>query len=118
MSMLLGVALLAAASAPSITVADFLTKADALQKKGMLAMFSSDLGLLKSVTKGDIEAFAGQLKDHSVASCPPKDASGYKINFTSDELLKYYRAVPPARRNISSRQAFAEFMSSKYPCKR
>ena len=115
--MLWGVALLAAASAPSISVADFLAKADALQKKGMLAMFSSDLGLLKSVTKDDIGAFAGQLKDHSASACPPKDSSGYKINFTSTELLNYYRSVPQPRRTISSRQAFAEFMSSKYPCK-
>ena len=119
LKLLIGVVALAVSTtAAAMPVSTFLAKADALQKKGMLAMFSSDLGLLKSVTKGDIEAFAAQLKDHSVAACPPKNASGYKINFTSDELLKYYRAVPPARRNISSRQAFAEFMSSKYPCKR
>lgn len=61
--MLVGaVALMAAAAqAPSLSVADVLTKSEALEKKGMLAMFSSDLGQIKAEANRDMDAFGGEM---------------------------------------------------------
>jgi hypothetical protein len=119
-----GIALAASPSmqGPSISVGDFLAKADALEKKGMVAMFSSDARVIKAVSKADIDAFAAQLvgafKAHrALPACVPMQGDKFNFTVTSDEVLRYYRAIPPQRRGISSRQAFAEFMSRKFPCR-
>ncbi|MEI9853035.1 MAG: hypothetical protein WDN24_21775 [Sphingomonas sp.] len=46
-------ALVAAPAANAMTVAEFLAKARALQAKGMFAMLSSDLPVLKGRDEGD-----------------------------------------------------------------
>ena len=122
--MLLGaVALMAAAAqAPSLSVADVLAKSDTLEKKGMLAIFSSDLGQIKAEANRDMDAFGGEMvsarKAHRpLPACPPEVQHGWKITYTTDEVLRYYRSIPPQRRGMSSVQAFAEFMKLKYPCR-
>ena len=107
---------------PVMTVGEFLLKADALQKKGTLGLLSGDFGLLKSQTSSNVDAFVIDLRSAIQAhrpppACPPRSGSNaIKIEFSPDELLAYFRSVPADRRNISSRQAFSEFMSRKYPC--
>lgn len=123
--MLIGVAALsiaAAAQLPSMSVAEFLEKAEALQKRGVLALVSSDFGRLKAQTASDAQAFAADLRSalqthRRPPACPPKNGDrAVTIQFTPDELLGYFRSIPPSQRNISSKQAFSEFMSKKYPC--
>ena len=105
-------------------MADVLSKAEALQRRGVLAFFSSDLRLIKAEAQRDLEAFgadyfAARQSHRLLPACPPKDGpNSLKITVDTDELLRFYRTIPPARRGMSSRQAFAEFMSRKYPCPR
>lgn len=120
--MLVTIAFLAAAAqTSSLSVADVLTKSDALEKRGMLAVFSSDLRLIKAEAQRDVDAFAVQLRTarnahRTLPACPPESSDGWKIAFDTEEVLRYYRSIPPQQRGISSRQAFAEFMRIKYPC--
>ena len=112
----------AAAAAQPLTVADVLAKSDALEKKGMLAIFSSDLSLIKAEAKRDMDAFASALQAANKAhrplpACPPQDANGWKFTFNTDEVLKFYRSIPPQQRGMSSVQGFADFMRAKYPCR-
>jgi hypothetical protein len=124
--MVLGaLALLAAgtAQATSMSVADLLAKADSLQRKGMFAMFSGDVGLIKAEAKRDLDAFAAELigaaKTHrALPACPPKAGDTYKFAFTTDEVLQFYRSMPPQQRSMSSKDGFAAFMAKKYPCGR
>ena len=109
-------------ASPALSVADVIAKSDALEKKGMLAIFSSDVGEIKAEAKRDIDAFAVTLQTAHKAhrplpACPPEDASGWKFTFNSEEVLKYYRSIPPQRRGMSSVEGFAEFMRIKYPCR-
>jgi hypothetical protein len=111
----------AAAQSPPLSVADVLSKSDALQKKGMLAMFSSDVGLIKAEAKLDLDAFGAELiaaaKAHRpLPACPPKVGDAFKFTFTSDEVLQFYRSIPLQRRSMSSKDGFAAFMAKKYPC--
>jgi hypothetical protein len=111
----------AAAQATSLSVADLLAKADSLQRKGVLAMFSSDVGLIKAEAKLDLDAFGAELiaatKAHrALPACPPKLGDAFKFTFTSDEVLQFYRSIPPQRRSMSSKDGFAAFMAKKYPC--
>lgn len=112
-----------AAESPPLSVADVLAKSDALQRKGVLAIFSSDLRLIKAEAQRDLQAFGTDLLNalnahRPLPACPPREGDTFKFTFDTDEVLKYYRSIPPQRRGMSSRQAFAEFMSRKFPCPR
>lgn len=118
---LLGLALaalpLASASAQSMPVSIFLAKADALQKKGPLAVMSSDLGRLKR----EVGSAGKSLREERLAAvaagrrpayCPPA-----KSSLNSDELLAAMRTIPPeARPRTDVRSALKALMVKKYPC--
>ncbi|MEY4953356.1 MAG: hypothetical protein RL299_1780 [Pseudomonadota bacterium] len=100
-----------------MNVATFLAKADALRAKGAMAMFSSDVEVLKTEGKAAGEAYRARLaKERAVgkpSSCPPKGA-----NVNSNELLNHLRAYPAtAKPKVSMKQAMADFFIKKYPCK-
>ena len=102
----------------AMNVATFLQKAEALEKKGMAAMFSSDLGLLKR----EIRTASAQLKTEREAAkragrptayCPPAKAS-----LNSNELMVHFRAIPPAQRaRTEVRDGLRSLLARKYPCR-
>jgi len=77
---------------------------------------------IKAEANRDIQAFAATLQAANRAhrplpACPPRDSNGWKFTFNTDEVLKFYRSIPPQQRAISSVQGFAEFMRIRYPCR-
>jgi hypothetical protein len=102
----------------AMNVATFLQKADALQKKGMTALFSGDYRLLKH----EVEAATGALRAERLAAehtgrrgayCPPP-RSGLK----SDEILAHFRAIPTAQRpRTDVKDALRGLLARKYPCR-
>lgn len=107
------------AAGASIDVATFLQKAEALQKRGPLALFSSDYKALKSAA----EAAGAELKveRRALASagkdplyCPPERAT-----IGSSELLDALRAVPEGQRRVTSlKGAMRAHFIRKWPCRR
>jgi hypothetical protein len=101
-----------------MNVAVVLQKAEALEKKGMAAMFSSDLGLLKR----EIRSASGSLKSEREAArragrpqvyCPPAKAS-----LNSNELLASFRTIPVAQRpRTEVKDALRALLARKYPCR-
>jgi hypothetical protein len=87
-----------------LSVADVLAKSDALEKKGMLAIFSSDLRLIRAGAQRDVDAFAAELRSAHNAH---RSTAMRCCAIIARSLLK--------RRGMSSVQAFAEFMKVKYP---
>ncbi|HEY0311729.1 MAG TPA: hypothetical protein VGC56_04465 [Allosphingosinicella sp.] len=112
-------ALLPLASAHAMDVATFLAKADALQKKGMMALFSGDLKVLKaeiqeSGTRLEAEIKAARAAGRRTAFCAPGDRAA--IN--SNELLASFRTIPPAQRShVQVKDALRTFLAHKYPCR-
>ena len=109
-------ALFAAPGDMSVTA--FLAKADALKAQGPMALFSSDLTLLKAEGKAGGEAYRVRLLRERAAgrpsSCPPE---GAKID--SDELLAFLRTYPAGvRGRVSIRQGVADYFIRKYPCRK
>lgn len=109
---------LSAADAQTMSVATFLAKAEALQKKGAMALFSSDIGKLK----GEIVNSGKQLREERLsaekagrkpATCAPPRG---KASIGSNELLAHFRSIPPAQRNQPVKAAFASLLRKKYPC--
>jgi hypothetical protein len=102
--------------AQTMPVATFLAKADALKKKGPLALFSSDYGKLKAEVNNSARALgaeqlAARKAGRKPATCMPK-----KISIGTDELLNHFQALPRAQRGVSVKTAFAWFANKKYPC--
>lgn len=100
-----------------MNVGTFLAKADALKAKGAMAMFSSDIEVLKTEGKAAGEAYRTRLaKERAVgrpSSCPPKGA-----NVNSNDLLNHLRGYPAAAKpKVSMKQAMADFFIKKYPCR-
>ncbi len=101
-----------------MSVATFLAKVEALQAKGALAMFSSDIALLKAEGKAGGEAYRARLKKERAeghpSSCPPE---GVKIN--SDELVAFLRTYPAQQRpRVTIRQGVADYFIKKFPCRK
>jgi hypothetical protein len=118
---LLAAALLAVVplgAANAMDVATFLGKADALQKKGMMALMSSDYKLLKSEIETNgaalrAERLAAERAGKKPAYCPPA-----KQSLTSNEVLAAFRTIPVAQRpRIQVKDALRALMGRKYPCR-
>ena len=118
---LLAAALLAivpVGAAQAMDVAAFLAKADALQKKGMMALFSSDYKALKA----EIVAHSQTLRNERLAAersgrrpayCPPR-----KSGLNSDEILAAFRSIPAAQRpRTPVKDALRALLVRKYPCR-
>lgn len=105
-----------AAWSQSMPVSEFLARAEALEKKGMLALLSSDMKLLKEqiVKSGAAlraEEAAARKTGRSIDTCMPKKAA-----VTSDELMAHFKAIPADQRGMPVQQAFATLIQRKYPC--
>lgn len=100
----------------TMSVATFLAKAEALQAKGMMAMFASDVSLLKAEVAGAAGAYRRQLKQEATSgkpsACPPEHAA-----LNSNELIAQMRTYPAADRpRIPVTQAVADLIRKRYPC--
>lgn len=109
---------LPATGAQAMDVATFLAKADALQSKGMLAMFSSDLAVLKHEMEGDLKALVTEARAAASAGRPhafcPQPG---KMSLNNREILASMRAVPTADRpRTDVREPLRALLARKYPC--
>lgn len=114
-----GLAMIAAAAEAAMPLPVFLAKADALQKKGPLALFSSDIRVLKDEIQTATlslrnERLAAKAAGKPQAFCPP--AEGGKLG--SNELLASLRQIPPAERaRMDVREGLKRFLAHKYLCR-
>jgi hypothetical protein len=111
--------LMAVPAHAEMSVAAFLAKADALKAKGVFAMMSSDIGVLKTEVQTAGRAYRTQIDGDKAAgraphSCPPPKG---KVAMDSEELMGHFRTIPqPQRPHISVKTAFYALMKKKYPC--
>ena len=110
--------LLAPVAAQAMTVNEFLAKSSALQAKGFAAMVSPDLTLLRNEIKTAATAYRADLDADQAAhrkprSCPPPKGQA-KVD--SDTLMASFKAMPPAKRTMSVKDAFYGVMDKRYPC--
>jgi hypothetical protein len=110
---------LPATAAQAMDVATFLAKIDALEKKGMLAFLSSDYRLVKNESETAIRQITAESRAAKAAHkppfvCPPGDTA----QTDSNEVLAYFRAMPPDRRaRTQVKDALLALLARKYPCR-
>ena len=113
------VMLIVPVAAQAMAVSEFLAKADALKAQGVLALASPDVGLLRQEIMKASDAYRAGLAAQVAAgkkpsSCPPPKGTA---KVTSDDIIKEFKSLPPARQKASVKDAFAAFMTKRYPCK-
>lgn len=106
-------------AAQAMTVAQFLTKVNALKAKGIFAMGSPDIKLLTNEMKGVAEAYRADIQGARAAgrtphSCPPPKG---QAKLSSKDIMAEFEAIPPAQRGISTKAAFYAMMKKRYPCR-
>ncbi len=106
------------ASAAAMPVSTFLAKADKLQSKGPLAMFSGDMKLLQNQIKADsaalrAERIVAQSAGKRPAYCPPG-----AVKMGVKEIIGAMRAVPAAQRaTTDTKDALRAYFARRFPCK-
>lgn len=101
----------------AMTVAVFLEKADALRARGMMAMFSSDIGLLKGEITSAGEALRAETAAARRAGRQPPFCAPERVRMTSNELLAFFRSIPAAQRQrLEVRDAMRFYMVRRFPC--
>lgn len=103
-------------AADAMPVSTFLAKSDALMKKGTMAVFSSDLGLLRGEVKTSFarlraEQAAARKAGRTPASCMPA-----KVPVAANALLDHLRTIPAAQRGMQVKEALGGWMAQRYPC--
>lgn len=110
---------LVATSASAMSVAEFLARARALQARGMLSAFSPDVTLLRNEMTAIGTAYRADLAAARAAgrkphSCPPPRG---QVRMTADQMLAELERIPPARRGMSMKAAFYDYMRRRFPCR-
>lgn len=112
-------ALLATPAHAEMPIATFLAKADALKAKGMLAVMSSDIGLLKKEVQTAGKSYRARIDGDKATgrvphSCPPPKGA---VKMDSEELIGHFRNIPqPQRATTNVTAGFYSLMKKKYPC--
>jgi hypothetical protein len=101
----------------AMTVAVFLEKADALERRGMTALFSSDLRLLKAEVKSAGQALKAERDRRRASGQRPAYCAPERMKLNSDDLLAHFRSIPPAQRQrMEVRDALRLMLVRRYPC--
>ncbi len=115
-ALLVALAPAGALQAQSMPVSDFLTRAEALKKKGMMAIVSKDFGVLKTQIQNSGKQLRAEQNEAAKAGRQPATCMPKKASFGPDELLGHLRSIPPQQRSMSIKAGLASFMRKKYPC--
>ncbi|MEO5938037.1 MAG: hypothetical protein ABIQ43_03400 [Sphingomonas sp.] len=107
------------ATAQAMDVATFLAKASALESKGIFAIGSPDIALLKNEVTTAATAYRADIAADAAAkrrprACPPPIG---KASVKSNDLVASFQTIPPAQRGISVKTAFYRFMDNRFPCR-
>jgi hypothetical protein len=126
LSSALVVAMLAAplATAPALaatgdmTIGAFLNRYEALRKKGIMALASPDVGRLKAEGEAAGLAYAARLRADKAAGRPPHSCGPAKGRLTQSEFLNGVQRYPASMHGqMTLKDAVADLMRKKYPCK-
>jgi hypothetical protein len=117
---LAGAMLIVPALAHAMTVAEFLVRADALKAKGMMAMMSSDLPVVKGEMQAATTAYrtdvdAARAKGRTDLGCPPPKG---QAKISSDMIMADLAAIPKAAQaRTTVKTALYDAMRKRYPCR-
>jgi hypothetical protein len=107
-------------AASAMTVAEFLAKAEALKAKGMMAMMSSDLPVVRGEMQAATTAYrtdvdAARAKGRTELGCPPPKG---QAKISSDTIMADLAAIPKAvQAKVSVKAGLYAAMAKRFPCR-
>ena len=104
-------------AAAAMEVNTFLAKVSALKAKGPMALFSSDIGLLKREAGVATAQINADKKARVAAHQPPLYCAADDQRMTANEMITGLAAIPPAERGMSLKDAFLRVIKKRYPCR-
>jgi hypothetical protein len=110
-------AMIAPVAAQAMTVDQFLARANALKAKGMMALLSPDIGVLKAEMADAIKALQAEKAARKAAGKPPRACAPEGTKLTQDEMLGGLAALPPAQRAGSLKDGVSQVMMNRFPCR-
>lgn len=111
-------AVTANAAPGDMSVATFLAKAEKLQAKGMMALMSSDIRVLKAEADAAGTKYRSMIKSDAANKRLPHSCPPAKATFNSNDLMKHLKGYSvEERQKTSITTATADLMKKRYPCK-
>jgi hypothetical protein len=107
---------LASPAAAAITVETFLAKIAGLKKKGPLALFSGDIGVLKRESAAAVAGMESDKKARAAAGRPPLFCAPASTKMSAGEMIAGLQSIPPGERRIPLQDGFSRVIARKYPC--
>ena len=107
----------AAPAVASMTLAEFLPKANALQAKGVGALFSRDLRPVMNEMRQVSREMKEEAERRKAAGLPRRACPPTGTKLDSDQLLAMLNAIPPAERGISVKEGLVRVMAQRFPCR-
>ncbi len=102
----------------NMSVATFLAKADALKAKGIAALGSPDIGILRDEGKAAGAAYRARIEGDKKAGRAPHSCPPPKGSMNSDQFLAHLRSYPATvRPKTTVKTAMFDLMKKRYPCK-
>lgn len=101
-----------------MTVAEFVRRADAVMARGLLALTSPDVPVLRAEVRGAIQALRTQEEAaRSRGRRPPFCLPPRGTQIDPFQLLAQLRALPPAQqRRLEVREALRPIAARQFPC--
>ncbi len=115
-ALLVALAPAGALHAQSMPVSDFLARAEALKKKGVMAIVSEDFRVLKAQVQNSGKQLRAEQNEAEKAGRKPPTCMPKKASAGPEELLAHLRSIPPQQRSMSIKAGFAGLIRKKYPC--
>ncbi|WP_326523094.1 hypothetical protein [Sphingomonas sp.] len=103
------------AHAQAMTLHSFLTKAKALEARGIFAMGSPDVALLSDEMTAVMRDYQAD-KTASEKAGRPFVCAPQGTKMSRAELMKAFEAIPPGERGMSVKAAFYRVARSRWPC--
>lgn len=103
-----------------MTVAEFLARAEALKAKGMMAMMSSDLPVIRGEMQAATSSYradvdAARAKGRTDLGCPPPKG---QAKISSDTIMADLAAIPKAAQaKMTVKAGLYAAMAKRYPCR-
>lgn len=108
----------AQAAPGDMDIATFLTKSEALKRRGVFALGSRDIAVLRGEVTAAGQAYRARIRADRDAGRPPHSCPPERANLNAEDFLAHLRGYPAATRpRVTVRAAFADLMARRYPCR-
>ena len=106
-----------AAAETQMTAGQFLDKANALEAKGMMAMLSPDVKILRGTGKAAGKEYRAMLKRQKANGQNPHSCPPGKGKLNGSDMKAHLSSLSAAQKAQPFQAAFFSLMKKKYPCR-